>query len=467
MDSGRKPILFVSFPEAGLINTLLVIAGEMARRGVEDLWFATDDPAREEVEALSAASEVRFASLGAVVPEFSAKNWDDKIYRKVTQRSRFRAHRALVRHNFDLRLRIGKFRALDALVEEVKPALMVIDSVSMHAVEVAIMRKIPFVVSLPFMPSTLFPMKLPMSFPMLHTGLPLNMNLWQRIYNFYFKSRAGLMFLHPTVYRTLRKSIPERRALKIPPETFYPSVKVDYAELVLCFSVFGLEYEFPVPDKVKMVGAIIPPLPEAPRDEDLFGWLDANDSVVFMALGTLTRLTRKQVHAMVEVARRLEGHHQVLWKLPREQQKLLPPSSELPGNLRVEHWLPSQLDVLAHKNVAAFFTHAGGNSFHEGLYFGKPLIHRPLWLDNYDQSIRGVDAGVGLTLDRPDTLLVKDTFDKITRVLSDPSFRERAEHFGKVLQEEAGGLHASVDLILGCDALKRELVSQEPSAQTN
>ena len=392
MDSGGKPILFVSFPEAGLINPLLVIAGEMARRGVENLWFATDDPMREEIEALSSTSDVRFASLGAVVPEFSAKTWDDKTFRKVTQRSRFRAHRAVVRHNFDLRLRIGKFRALDALVAEVKPALMVIESMSAYAVEVAIMRKIPFVLSSPFMPSGLFVMKMPMSFPMLHTGLPRNMSWWQRIYNMYFKTRAGLMFLHPTVYRTLRKSIPERRELKIPAETIYPSVKVDYADLVLCYSVFGLEYEFPVPDKVKMLGAIIPPLPEAPRDEELFDWLDANESVVFVAFGTLLRLSRKQVHAMVEVARRLAGRHQLLWKLPKEQQGMLP--AELPSNLRVEHWLPSQLDVLARKNVKAFFNHAGGNSFHEGIYFGKPLINRPLWVDCYDQAARGIDAGV-------------------------------------------------------------------------
>ena len=453
MDSGRKPILFVSLPEAGLVNPLLVIAGEMARRGVEDLWFATDEPMRHDVEALSAASPVRFASLGDVVPEFSAKTWDDDVFRAVTQRSRWRAHRAVVRHNADLRLRLGKFRALDEVVRQVRPAVMVIESMSTHAIEVAITRGIPYVLSSPFMPSSLFVMQLPFSFPMLHTGLPRQLTRRQRAYNTYFKIRAGLMYAHPGLRRRLKAAGPERTALGIPDSTFFPSAKVDNAELVLCYSVFGLEYEFPVPDKVRMLGAIVPPLPEAEPDPGLTAWLDAHEQVVFAAFGTLTRLTREHVAAMVEVVRRLDGRAHVLWKLPREQQHLLPPDAELPANLRVEHWLPSQLDVLAHPHVRVFFTHAGGNSFHEGIYFGTPLVNRPLWVDCYDQAVRGVDAGVSLTLDRPTRFDADDAYDKIDRVLTEPSFRERAEHFAAV-QRDAGGLHAAVHEILSSAPMK-------------
>lgn len=447
MDSGRGPIMFVSMPEAGLANPLMVIAAELARRGVEDLWFASDEPMRDEIEALGAASPVRFGSLGPVISEFSAKTWDDKTFRAVTQRSRWRAHRAVVRHTFDLRLRYPKFRALEALVQQVRPALMVIESMSVYAIEVAITQKIPYILSSPFMPSGLMVMQMGFDFPMLHTGLPQRMSRRQRIYNVYFRTRAGLMFLHPSVQRTLRKSIPGRTELKIPAETFYPGAKVDHAELILCYSVFGLEYEFDVPDKLRMLGAIVPPLPEAEPDPELSSWLDANDSVVLVAFGTLTRLTARQIGAMVEVARRLDGRHQVLWKLPQEQQQMLPPRSQWPANLRVESWLPSQLDALAHPHVRAFFTHAGGNSFHEGIYFGKPLVNRPLWVDCYDQAVRGVDAGVSLTLDRPHTLDTDDVLDKLTRVLTEPSFRERAEHFAAV-QREAGGRNAAADLIL-------------------
>jgi polyene glycosyltransferase len=154
----------------------------------------------------------------------------------------------------------------------------------------------------------------------------------------------------------------------------------------------------------------------------------------------------------VEVARRLEGSHQILWKLPTSQQEFLPPRDELPGNLRIETWVSSQMDVLAHPNVKVFFTHAGGNGFHEGLYFGKPLVVRPLWIDCYDQAIRGQDSGVSLTLDRPQTIDPDDVIDKLTRVLDNSSYRERAEHFG-ALQREAGGRVAAADLILGLRAM--------------
>jgi polyene glycosyltransferase len=454
MSSGGKPILFVSLPEAGLINPLLIIATELSRRGIEDLWFATDEPLREEIETLAEGAPVNFASLGEVVPELSAKTWDDKVYRKVTQRSRWRAHRAVVWHTIDMRLRIGKYRALNAVAERIKPALMIIDNMSVFGIEVAIKHKIPYILSSPFMPSGLLFSQMPRSFPMLHSGLPLKMTLPQRIYNTIFRLRAKLMFLHPKLYLLLRKSFPDRRALRIPEETFFPATKVKRADIVLCYSVFGLEYPFPIPDKLKMIGAIIPPLPEAPEDRDISGWLDARDSVVFVAFGTITRLTVREVRAMVEVVRRLQGKHHVLWKLHENQQQLLPPRDELPANLRIEHWVPSQLDVLAHPHTKAFVSHGGGNSFHEAVYFGKPQVLRPLWVDCYDQAARGKDAGVSLTLDRPHTIDVTDALDKITRVLDEPSFRKQAAHYSQVLRE-AGGLHAAVDLILTAEAMKR------------
>jgi hypothetical protein len=66
MSSSSRPILFVSLPESGLFNPVQTIAGEFARRGVPDLWFATDEERRGDIEALSDESTVRFASLGVV-----------------------------------------------------------------------------------------------------------------------------------------------------------------------------------------------------------------------------------------------------------------------------------------------------------------------------------------------------------------------------------------------------------------
>ncbi|SDI17909.1 polyene glycosyltransferase [Sinosporangium album] len=458
MSTAQRPILFVSLPESGLLNPLLVLAGELARRGVPGLWFATDEPRRGEVGRLAARARVEFASLGEVFSELSAVSWDDDVYDEITQSSRFRAHRAVVRQSYRPDLQADKYRRLESVVAEIKPALMVIDSMSGFAVDLAIARGIPYVLSVPFLPSNVLtsynpfrPSYTPRDFPVPHSGLPFPMNFGQRMHNRMFKLRTMAMFFNPALGRVLSEDARIRKRLNLPRPD--PLTRVEKAEMVLCNSIAELDYPFTVPEKVKLVGALLPPLPEAPDgDGDLARWLDAQSSVVYMGFGTITRLTRPHVGALVEVARRLDGKHQFLWKLPKEQQHRLPSRHAMPANLRIESWLPSQLDVLAHPHVKAFFTHGGGNGFHEGVYFGKPLIVRPLWVDCFDQAVRGQDFGISLTLDRPYDVDPDDVVDKITRVVEDRSFRERSQHLGE-LQRQAGGRTAAADLVLDLPAL--------------
>jgi polyene glycosyltransferase len=447
--------LFVSYPESGLMNPLLTLVGELARRGVEDLWFATDEPRRSDIEQRAGMSMVQFASLGEEDAETSSKAWDDETYRDLTQPSRFKAHRAFIRKSFEPRLWIEKYRRLEAAVDKIQPALMVIDSLSQFAVELAITRKIPFVLSVPFLPSNLLTAYIPFAksytsrdFPVPHSGLPLDMSVAQRVTNRLFRLRTLAMALSPTMGIRILRNVKACKELGI---TRGPMAKIEAAEMLLCYSVPDLDYPFPIPAKMHLVGAMVPPLPQAP-DDDLTEWLNAQNSVIFMGFGTITRLTREQVGSLVDVARRLDGQHQILWKLPSDQQEFLPRQHEIPDNLRIQAWVPSQLDVLAHQNVKLFFNHAGGNGFLEGLYFGKPLVVKPLWMDCHDQAVRGQESGISLTLDRPETIDPDDVVDKLTRVLDDSSFRERAEHFGELLRE-AGGRRAAADLVLGLPAL--------------
>jgi polyene glycosyltransferase len=452
----QRPVLFVSLPESGLLNPMLVLAEELSRRGVEDLWFATDDKGREEVEAAAAGSPIRFASLGEVIPEMSSVTWPDDIYAKVTQRSRFKARKAVIEQTHRPLLRVPKYRKLAELVDEIRPALMVVESMCMFGYEVAITKGIPFVLSNPFVPSNLVtsavpigPSYTPAGFPRPHTGLPADMSFTQRW--------ANKLFGWRTLAMAFSKQNKERNAenarvveeLGISPEALGQFARIEKAELVLCYSIPEMDYPFEIPEKIRTVGALVPPLPQAEPGE-LSRWLDAQKSVVYMGFGTITRLTRAQVEAFVRVARRLEGKHSVLWKLPRDQQRHLP--ATLPPNLRIETWVPSQLDVLAHPNVRLFFTHAGGNAYTESIYFGKPMVSRPLWVDCYDQAVRAESFGVGLTLDKPHTVDPDDVVDKLTRVLDDPSFRENAERLA-ALQHAAGGRKTAADLILSLPAL--------------
>ena len=460
MASTRRPVLFVSYPESGLLNPLMVLAAEMSRRGVADLHFATDDNRREQVEALQVDTPVRFVPLGEVVPEMSAVTWDDETYAEVTQRSRFKAHAAVIRHTFSPQARIDKYRALERAVEEIRPALMVVESMCTYGYELAITKGIPFVLGVPFMPSNVLTSHVPFAksytgpdFPVPHSGLPYEMSFLQRLTNRLFKFRTLAMFLTKQLRERAAEDQRVRDELGIAKEAGGFMSRIDRAEMVLCYSVPELDYPFPVPEHMRLVGTMVPPLPEAPDDDGLAAWLDERESVVYMGFGTITRLTADQVRALLEVTRGLAARDtHVLWKLPAEQQHLLPPADELPDNLRVESWVPSQLDVLAHPNVRLFFTHAGGNGFHEGLHFGKPLVVRPLWVDCDDQAVRGRDFGVSLTLDRPETIDVADVLDKLTRVLDERGFRDRAELFGQLLRE-AGGRETAAELLLQLPAM--------------
>jgi polyene glycosyltransferase len=173
MVTSRKPILLACTQSTGLINSSLAVAGELSRRGVPDLYFASDDNRRAEVEKLG---DVEFVSMGPVDPRYAATMWDDDTYRAVTQRSRFKAYRARVRKSMDAGFSREKYLMLDTAVKRIGPALMVINNLCFHAAQLAITRRIPFIVTAPFLPSDLCQDSLPKGYPVPLSGLPLNMS---------------------------------------------------------------------------------------------------------------------------------------------------------------------------------------------------------------------------------------------------------------------------------------------------
>lgn len=455
MDPVRRPILFTSGSGSGVLNPLLNVAAELARRGVPDLWFATDDNSRKDVEALSAKSEVKFLSLGEFAEQLWPPSWDEETYNAVTQVSRVDALRAVTLKSFDPNVWIDKYRRLDAVVEELEPALIIMDSVEFYRCSLPILKKIPFILSSPFLPSNAMIATLPPEFPIPHSGLPYDMTPEQRQANEKFRADKAAIFSDPEMQRRGVEYMKMAAEFGITPSALSQENILNQTEMVLCYSLAELDYPLELPEKIKLLGTTIPPLETSSEPDEVVDWLDKRDSVVYMGFGTLTRLTEEQVGSLVEVARRLDGAHDVLWKLPTEQQQYLPPADTLPGNLRIENWVPSQHAVLDHPSVKVFFSHGGGNGFHEGLYFGKPQVIRPLWVDCFDQDVRGADHGVSLSLDRPQDLDPTDIVDKLTKVLGTDSFRERAEHFGRLLHE-AGGLTGAADLILASPALAVE-----------
>ncbi|MCP9972511.1 glycosyltransferase [Actinomadura madurae] len=417
----------LNFP--GVYNPLRSMVAEIARLGAGDVYFCSTDDRADDIESISDDDSVRFVSLGPAKPGHNPAEWDQERYEELHPPSRLGSFSAYVR-NADFDYVRELYRRVDRVFDEVRPRLVLLESMCTFAMDAAMLRGIPFIISQPNPVSALMADRLPWSYPTPLSGLPLRMTLVQKVENVLFRIARGILMARPGL---LRRAIPffkERKAMGLPNPTMAPGRYVDAAAAVVGHSVFGLEYPFPkAPAHLRMYGAMIPPERDW-GDGTLKRWLDEHESVVFIGFGTMMRQTREQMLAILEAVAALGPDHHVLWKLPPAQRERLPPGFVPPPNLRIEEWLPSQLSVLDHPHVKVFFNQAGGNATHEGLYFGKPMLVLPFWLDCYDFAIRMVDSGAALKIDDPHRLDGRDIERRLRRLLEEPGFAGRGAGVG-------------------------------------
>jgi polyene glycosyltransferase len=441
-------ILFASEAGWGHVTPLITIAGELAARGIKDIWFASIDGHKAAIEAISGGESVRFVSLGPGIPELDPDNWSDETVHALTARSPLRNFLAVTDLCYDHGLRHQEYlRALE-IIDEVRPVLAVVDLTAFWAIDALIMRGVPYIAVLAGTISQMYTGRQPWSYPTPLSGLPRDMSPRQKVRNAAFRLGSLANVWHPKHLRANIDFFRTRKAEGLPNPASIPSQYADGAIAVLAYFVFGYEYPFPgIPDNLKMLGAIISrDTGTAETDHDLDRWLDEHESVVYAAFGTVMRLTPRQIEAILDAAVRLGPEHHMLWKLPRSRRHLLP--DRLPPNLRVESWVPSQLAVLAHPHVRAFFHHGGANSVQEGLYFGKPELVMPFWMDNLDNAARVTDSGAGLAVADARAADGRDIAARLARLLGEPRFRFQAADWSRRLHE-AGGLDAAAQEIIG------------------
>ncbi|GIJ24084.1 oleandomycin glycosyltransferase [Micromonospora lutea] len=429
--------MFASPSHPGQLNPLLTIAAEMSRRGEPDLWFSVDVEGRGRVEAAALGSPLRYLP-GADTPV----RIEGDLYAAMARGPRTTAGlAALARTTRTADATAQVYRRNLAHIERVRPRLMVIDVMNLGALDAATTAGVPYVLSVPYPISAAYLSRLPWDYPTPTSGLPRRLTGAQRLTNVLFRVRLQMALLRAVAGPAWR-----RRGQGLANASGDPATYAAAAVAVFGYTVFGLEYPFPTPDHLHLLGAMVPEEitpPDQPADE-LTDWLDRQPSVVYVCLGTLAALTAAQLDAFAEALGRIGPEHRVLWKLPPEQRAAL--TRPLPANVRVEQWIPSQLAVLAHPRVRAFVCHGGANGFHEGVHFGQPMLLTPFWLDCYDIAARAVDAGVGLTLDHPPRVDPDEVAGKLRRLLSEDGFRRRSRYWGEQ-SRKAGGVGRAADLL--------------------
>ena len=297
-------------------------------------------------------------------------------------------------------------RGVAELLDRVGPGLLVIDAdtAAFRTAAVARARSIPFVLATSRPASTVFSHLLP------------------------------------------RRARPATRAVSPKPRHY-----AEAAAAVLGFSVFGLEYAFPAPAHLHMVGPMRPERSGTERHGlATRRWLAEHDSVVYAALGAQTPLTAEHVSALFAAFARLRPPHHALWRLTRAQRELLPPRHAWPDQLRIEDADPedpADAEVLAHPHVRAFVTHGAHDCFHEAVYFGKPLLVLPLHADSPEFGARAIASGVGLAVRDAPGFGVHDVLPGLLRLLGDRRFDEEASRWSRRLRK-AGGVRRAAGLIL-------------------
>lgn len=134
------------------------------------------------------------------------------------------------------------------------------------------------------------------------------------------------------------------------------------------------------------------------------------------------------------------GDYDVLMSVGRDAD--IAALGTLPENIRAFPWV-DQLAVLQSADV--FITHCGMNSASEALYYGVPLVTRPLTPEEGGVANRVAELGAGLPLKDDAPQSIKAAVDA---VLGEPRFRAAAQTISQSFRA-CGGAAEAAGAILG------------------
>ncbi|KAK9881060.1 hypothetical protein WA026_014405 [Henosepilachna vigintioctopunctata] len=141
-----------------------------------------------------------------------------------------------------------------------------------------------------------------------------------------------------------------------------------------------------VPGMIDIGGFHIKPPGSLPRDlEDIMN--TARSGVIYFSMGSNLRSVDMPKHILASLMNVFSKLNQtILWKWENDELE------GKPDNVVIRKWLP-QNDILAHKKMKLFITHAGLHSIQETVYHGVPCLTIPVFIDQLSNAKRAVNAG--------------------------------------------------------------------------
>ncbi|XP_055852228.1 UDP-glycosyltransferase UGT5-like [Episyrphus balteatus] len=219
-------------------------------------------------------------------------------------------------------------------------------------------------------------------------------------------------------------------------DQMYPSYKYpSYKEMVKNISLILYNHHFSeapvrpqVPALIEIGGIQIKDKPD-PLPKDIQEFLDNSpQGVIYFSLGSnACGLHVKDVTYKIifEVLSSLK--YNVIWKL----DEISHPGNS--SNILFKTWLP-QDDILPHKNVKLFITHAGKGGVSESEYHQVPMIALPIMDDQHGNARVMAAKGHGIALDHE--TMTKEMFQNaINDVMENKKYRNAVEKFSKLYKD--------------------------------
>lgn len=457
--SKKRIVVFASDHHSGQLNPVLTIAREFWRlcdQSKTEIHFISNDEGKGRIE--EALPTVRFISTGASETQsIGGSVQAPGFYENV-----FRGKPASVRATVDIFKLIldrecyriilnNTIHYLEKLSQ--KPVLAIVDAMSLPINDAMRLKKIDRIVNIPFNAHGCLDVSTlgQWSFPNAGTGYSNQMNLFQKLHNRFYLLAVKARLL-PTVFNLARL----RSSLAgIPYSEISDYVGISNTKHFLIDTIYGFEYSCDLPVNSSMIGACIDAegvdaeFDANLKKEPILSWLEKHPRVLFIGLGTITKLTKEYVLDLLSAFQRLRVEQpdiQLLFKIPKDCYRPKEGESIL-ENVRVVNYLHSQLEVLKHKHVRVFVSHCGGNSVHEAIYYGKVVLGLPQWTDCYDFAQRVEDSGIGLRAKKTiPSVDPSEVYTMLLQLLDNKEFQNKADYFSAKMKK-AGGIKKATDII--------------------
>lgn len=236
------------------------------------------------------------------------------------------------------------------------------------------------------------------------SGFSTKMTLWERLRNFFLHSYflyVKYFVLLPKHDELIKKYIPN------PPEI---NEVIYNASLILLNSHPSATPPYPLASNMIEIGGFHIENEVLPKDVKEF-LDDAPHGVIYFCMGSNIKSKDLGVERIGDVLKVFAGLKQkLLWKFEAEE---LP---NKPDNVAIRKWLPQRAVLgkkkktliflvffdpffsAAHPNVKLFISHCGLIGTIETVYFGKPIICVPIFVDQATNAAISQNHGIATTL---------------------------------------------------------------------